>query len=1075
MEDIVPSGYDRNVPFILRYYQILPKYYFFSQTNTNSLICIMNMGTGKTSLSIFMFLEYINKFKKSQFIDSSIEIKNNTYLSNVLIKNPNVYFIGSWNSCFACKTDLLNKAFNFYQNDVLVKLEKLLKSNNPTNVEEGKRYRNFLLRESNKYIKFMGYQALVNMCFPTLFQKLIQNPNILLDQWKENKLDIEPNILKEFKNCFVVIDEIQRLYSSIGLNSYGITVMILHKHAKEYNIKFLFLTGTIINSVLAEITSVANIVSDTKEYIEFDDWTIKEPIKFNANYSNVNSVKDLESNSNTNSESNSNTNSESNSKLNLEKDSEKNSKSDSKVNSKAKSEKNSDNTSEIKIKRNNDKESFKYTIREDKKEEIFKTLCHKLFFYNPSDEARESNPKLKKYSINLINDSKSSSETISKTSTEQEFLMLQFPEKTNYPIECQIGNCIIDSSQMIVMKLKVEGVQAERYAEYLREVSVMDDDNIEDNVNSSILPQDAGLPLKESEYIKNGIVRINNLYYGSFLKLENIRKYSIIAYWMFKLALANALKHEKTIIYHIKLNGFGLYQYGEVLDYNGFVRYESSVKNNSICKNCGHIFKEHAMSLKDKIKNKVCNDFKPIVYAYLTGDVNQTERDDLVNNVYNSAQNANGDIIDIMFVSDVAYSGVSFLNTNNIFILSRIPNISKWRQISARIIRNKSHSLIENKQAKIYTFIVYHENESKISLGEKYYRLRIIYEADSTKFLKELSKKSIGNIILNAPDSYHLDSNAMIRFRELLQIDLKNCLNNVVNEIFKKHSEVWTINNLIERIKSKSNSIAPLNMINLSSDYIIKYIFSSSLHVFKYKNPILGTNEIYVSKNLENTALESFQSISYMQLQSISFEARNLNILIQSLYNPMNNYTKGKIIGEIIKLTYKKLYLLSNCEIFWTANYEIHNEYYEDDNKNFFYNHSEKNRSVAKMAGIYYNDSIIKRDGSRISLKYSFVDCPGFKNMKYIYKITCFVSIMTSPFYLNVIIEPIEKKNVKDLRKIDKALQCVSIPTENIMKDFPKITYDTNKRDFCRKLISVICEYQYKHKDEKGVLSPFEK
>ena len=72
MEDIVPDGYDKNIPFILRYYQILPKYYFFSQDKTNSLICVMNMGTGKTSLAIFMFLEYINKFKKSNFIYNSI-------------------------------------------------------------------------------------------------------------------------------------------------------------------------------------------------------------------------------------------------------------------------------------------------------------------------------------------------------------------------------------------------------------------------------------------------------------------------------------------------------------------------------------------------------------------------------------------------------------------------------------------------------------------------------------------------------------------------------------------------------------------------------------------------------------------------------------------------------------------------------------------------------------------------------------------------------------------------------------------------------------------------------------------
>lgn len=1005
MESVIPKGYDSNIPFILRYYQILPKYYFFSQSETNALICVMNMGTGKTSLAIFTFLEYINKFKKSQFIDETIDIKDNTFLSKLLIRRPNVFFIGSWNSCFACKSDLLNKAFNFYPNEVLVKLEKLLRSNNPMENEEGKRYRNYLLRESTKYIRFMGYQSLVNMCFPTLFQKLIQNPEVLLQQWKSGQLDIPKEILSEFSNSFVVVDEMQRLYSGSGINSYGITIMILHKHAKEYNIKFLFLTGTIINSVLAEITAIANIVSDSREFIEFDTWTDKQPISF-------------------------------------------------------------DNTTS---------DMFKYTIKDSVKNDIFKLLYPKMFFYNPSSEVAGKEPVMKKFNNedSLATNLKNALKTFIKDDSEEPMKMLQFPEKTNYPIECHIGNCVIDPKQMIVIKLKVEGVQAERYAEYLKSASVNEDD--EDVVKTSIFPQDAGLPLKESDWVKNGIIKVGNVLMGSFLKLENIRKYSIIGYYTFKYVLENALKHEKTIIYHIKLNGFGLYQYAEILDYNGFVRYESSVKNNSICMNCGHLFKEHSLPIQERLKQKICGDFQPIVYSFLTGDVNQTERDDLVNNVYNSPQNKDGHIICVMFVSDVAYSGVSFLNTNNIFILSRIPNISKWRQIAARIMRNKSHSLIENKAAKIWTFTVYHENEPKISLGEKYYRLRIIYEADAVAFLNELSKKSVGNLILNAPESYQMSHVQKIRFQELLEIDLKKCLTNVVNEIFKKHSQVWILDNLIERIKSNSKSVSPLNMLNLSNDFIIKFIFTSSLHVFKYKNPIIGTNEIYVSKSLEIDDMDNYQTISYSQFQSISFEERNLKILVNSLYQSMNNYTKAKVIGEIIKLTYKKLHLLKDCDIFWNSNYDIHNEWYEDDDKKFFFNHIQKNRNLGKMAGIYYNDSIIKRSGERIPIKYSFVSLDGFKNKKYLYRITCFVSIMTSPFYLNAVIEPQVKKEVKDLRKVEKGLQCISIPVEDLLKEFPKLKQQPNKRDFCRDIISTICEYQYEHPNEKGCLSPFEK
>ena len=46
---------------------------------------------------------------------------------------------------------------------------------------------------------------------------------------------------------------------------------------------------------------------------------------------------------------------------------------------------------------------------------------------------------------------------------------------------------------------------------------------------------------------------------------------------------------------------------------------------------------------------------------------------------------------------------------------------------------------------------------------------------------------------------------------------------------------------------------------------------------------------------------------------------------------------------------------------------------------------------------------------------------------------------------------------------------------EDLLKEFPKLKQQANKRDFCRDIISVICEYQYEHPNEKGCLSPFEK
>ena len=1002
MENIIPSGYDQNIPFILRHYQVLPKYYFLSQSRINTLVCVMNMGTGKTALAIYMFLDYINKYRKSQFIDDTIDVPNDSHMSTILVRKPNVYFIGSWNSAFACKQDLLNSAFDFYDNDVLTKLKELLNSSNPANVEEGRRYKQYLLRDTVKYINFIGYQSFVNLLFPNLFQKLMQDPELLIDQWKAGTLSIDKSILEDFRDCFIVVDEMQRLYSTRGLNSYGVSIMVLHKYANEYNMRFLFLTGTIINTILPEFTCVANIISDDNKFIEFTEWTTKRNIRSEYDRSDM----------------------------------------------------------------------FIYEIKKNKSQEIYDLLSPRMFFYTPDSDDERSDPTLSKCNVP------------SYLAIDNGLKYLTFPNKENYPQEVQVGNCIIDKDRMIVIKCKVQGIQADRYAEYLKTASLETsfDDQMSGTLSNSsgdngkkILPQDAGFPLNEKEWHRHGIVRVDNLFHGSFLDIENIKNYSVVGYYMYKYALANALKQEKTIIYHIRLNGFGLYQYGEILEYNGFVRYESSVKNSSLCMNCGKPFSKHSLPLNEKLKEKVCQTFQPIVYSYLTGDINQTDRDDLVNNVYNSPQNADGHIINLLFVSDVAYSGISFLNTNNIFVLSRIPNISKWRQICARIIRNKSHSLIKNKQAKIWTFIVYHEDEPEMSFGERYYKLRLLYDESVNKFLTGISRRSIGQTILNNPELYKMNTNESIRFHELLTNDLKRALKTVLNEIFKDKSCVWELNSLIERIQSTTTSITPVNMTNLPRDYILKFIFNSRLNIFKYAKPINGVSKIYVSRNIEPEEQSINQIITFGQIQSVMYEKKSIRIFIDMLYKPDDYNKKIRIIGQLIKMTEKNLKVLSPIDIFWQVNFDIHNEYYPDDEVNFFKNHTPSNRDPGKAVGIYCNDSIIFRDGTKKLIKFKFIEkIPGWRSKRYIFAITPFKKTETSPFLLHILFEPQVKRIVKDLRKAERPVQCSTTTLKRLGEEFPQLK-NSPEKTWCRDVIGIISKYQYEHPNEKGCYSPFEK
>jgi hypothetical protein len=54
---------------------------------------------------------------------------------------------------------------------------------------------------------------------------------------------------------------------------------------------------------------------------------------------------------------------------------------------------------------------------------------------------------------------------------------------------------------------------------------------------------------------------------------------------------------------------------------------------------------------------------------------------------------------------------------------------------------------------------------------------------------------------------------------------------------------------------------------------------------------------------------------------------------------------------KILKGNYS---MLKDKKIFWDKNFEIHNEYYPDDNVNFFHNHRREFRNIANAVGCYY-------------------------------------------------------------------------------------------------------------------------
>ena len=131
------------------------------------------------------------------------------------------------------------------------------------------------------------------------------------------------------------------------------------------------------------------------------------------------------------------------------------------------------------------------------------------------------------------------------------------------------------------------------------------------------------------------------------------------------------------------------------------------------------------------------------------------------------------------------------------------------------------------------------------------------------------------------------------------------------------------------------------------------------------------------------------------------------SILLQTIINVhKNNY---RSLGKIVE--------------FWDEIYEIGDEYYDDDETNYIYNHSTKNRSRNKLTGFYYKENIILKDGTIKPIHYEFIT-PDMKNIKRIYRISSF-GLMTKTFYNVVnIVDIID--HVADGRKTKKGINCAS-------------------------------------------------
>ena len=1042
---IHPAKFDDNTLYthrmILQYYQVIPKYYLLN-SDINVLVYNAKTGSGKSIAGVNMVLDWFNSIRIREF--------NRMFIQDEFTSKAscgNIFVVSVWSGIAQIVDEFFRPEFGYVDKETSMKLRKI---HSPIKEEReaAQELRHQLIIKLKKYAHFYGYQAFFNACLGDALSKssLIQDIDSLVAAYNNGTIDISDSFKEQLRNSIIVVDEMQKLYSADGMNSYGFCLMLCSKLAKELNIKIMLMSGTVFNSSSKEIVDVLNIIRPDRELIPYDQYLRPTSL-----------IEDVTS----------------------------------------------------------------WDFKQEKLGELIRAYERQFIYYSP--ESRISG-KPKIIPINKM-------QNFWAYHDENNTLAMVFDKLPNLPQEIYIGSTVISDDNDIVpfmtYQCMTSGAQSTAYKEYIEGIlsRAVGKDGVtrreeidEDDNKNTISIRDAYIP--KTDRLKHGIIESGGSFIGKFLKLENLKNYSTIGYNLTKLVMENAFHNEKTIVYHNKLKNFGIMQYGKILEANGCIGLEDRPKDDTLCKRCRCTYEIHNLPQTEKLKHRCCNTFTPIRYAVLTGDASDAERDS-IKLTFNSRINTYGDRCSCVFVSNVAYSGVSFLNTNNLVMISCVSDISKWKQIAARIVRTKSHAALPpNKQvAKIYTFIVNLPDEKKIfpklkkyTLGERYYAINVKENNAIDGFVKQLSKSCVGDTLFNHPDDYKPTPEEQKRLMNMFVNDVQHNLETVVDRIFIDNvSRTWSYDAFIRRLMDSDYITYFFDLSAMSEDTLKNLIISlPKIKIFRYtrpeddenlkgaskrlmqklnkmRNPVqhaakISTEEMLFSDRLfielSDNITEKLETLAIFPFNTIATAVADPKALIK-LFDTLDQcdsfQSKIKILQQIMKYVGKRYNLLADRASFWDCMYSIHNEHYPDDDQNFFKNHMSKDRNKSKMDGCYFGDYIIFKDGTYKLMDYRFPnDLKHWDKIPYLFRITCRATTESSPFYLNLVVIEKNDNEVVDGRKMIKGTACTSYKgLDKLLKLFPE-TKDAVKKLVCRDLLQAVIDRQAKS-DTHSVYSPFEK
>lgn len=207
---------------------------------------------------------------------------------------------------------------------------------------------------------------------------------------------------------------------------------------------------------------------------------------------------------------------------------------------------------------------------------------------------------------------------------------------------------------------------------------------------------------------------INGVFDGKFDGLDNIdNKYlKIDKLWdhapKYATAFENLLENHKvgkSIVYHSYVNNSGIKMIERIFRINGFLDYNDNyIQPNTIDRLTGERY--------SSFKGRESSFSGPVRFAILHGEINNNERN-LIINLFNDKENLYGEKLSILIGSQLLRESVDLKGVLHIHILNYQENYSRLDQIIGRGIRYLSHTGLPQElwYTKIYKYCTSLPNE----------------------------------------------------------------------------------------------------------------------------------------------------------------------------------------------------------------------------------------------------------------------------------------------------------------------------------------------------------------------------